>query len=75
VDLDLRTSSSVDPAGLSKLRSANAIAPSRDPRAEFFLRIQSLDAFRLLDRDLMVEDEIGLWQDWVWNMVEKAVAC
>jgi hypothetical protein len=39
------------------------------------LRIQSLDAFRLLDRDLMVEDEIGLWQDWVWNMVEKAVAC
>jgi AcrR family transcriptional regulator len=33
----------------------------------------TLSAF--LGRDLMAEQEIGAWQDWVWNMVEKAVAC
>jgi hypothetical protein len=34
---------------------------------------RALSAF--LDRDLMVEKEIGPWPDRVWNMVEKAVVC
>jgi hypothetical protein len=33
----------------------------------------TLSAF--LGRDLMVEEEIGPLQDWVWNMVEKTVIC
>jgi hypothetical protein len=28
-----------------------------------------------LGRELMVEEGIGPRQDWVWNMVEKAVVC
>jgi Tetracyclin repressor-like, C-terminal domain len=33
----------------------------------------TLGAF--LGRDLMAEQGGGVWQDWVWNMVEKPVAC